>query len=72
MYLSQVPKTPGVEVVGVADLSPMQAKSNLLKVGWEMERFSVDSLDDAINMGRTYVSDDWEALVEHPAIDVIV
>jgi len=59
-------------VVGVADLSPSQAKSNLLQVGWEGERLSVDSLDDAISLGRTYVTDDWEALVEHPEIDVIV
>ena len=72
MYLAQVPSTPGVEVVGVADLSPLQAKSNLLQVGWEVERLSVDSLDDAISLGRTYVTDDWEALVEHPEIDVIV
>ena len=33
MYLAQVSNTPGVEVVGVADLSPSQAKSNLLQVG---------------------------------------
>ena len=72
MYLAQVPNTPGVEVVGVADLSPSQTKSNLLQVGWEGERLSVDSLDDAISLGRTYVTDDWEALVEHPEIDVIV
>jgi len=72
MYLAQVPNTPGVEVVGVADLSPSQAKSNLLQVGWDGERLSVDSLDDAISLGRTYVTDDWEALVEHPEIDVIV
>ena len=72
MYLAQVPNTPGVEVVGVADLSPSQAKSNLLQVGWDGERFSVDSLDDAISLGRTYMTDDWEALVEHPEIDVIV
>ena len=72
MYLAQVSNTPGVEVVGVADLSPLQAKSNLLQVGWEGERLSVDSLDDAISLGKTYVTDDWEALVEQPEIDVIV
>ena len=72
MYLAQVPNTPGVEVVGVADLSPLQAKSNLLQVGWEGERLSVDSLYEAISLGKTYVTDDWEALVEQPEIDVIV
>ena len=43
MYLAQVSNTPGVEVVGVADLFPSKAKSNLLQVGWEGERLSVDS-----------------------------
>ena len=65
MYLAQVPNTPGVEVVGVADLSPSQAKSNLLQVGWEGERLSVHSLDDAISLGRTYLTDDWEAPVSY-------
>ncbi len=72
MYLAQVPNTPGVEVVGVADLSTSQAKSNLLQVGWQGERLSVHSLVDAISLGKTYVTDDWEALIEHPEIDVIV
>ena len=58
MYLAQVRNTHGMEVVGVSDLSPSLAKSNLLQVGWEGERLSVDSLDDAISLGRTYVTDD--------------
>ncbi|MDP6330862.1 MAG: flagellar biosynthesis protein FlgA [SAR324 cluster bacterium] len=72
MYLSQVPQTPGVSVAGVVDLSPSRARSNLLKVGWSESNISSTSLDDAIREGTTYVSDDWEGLVKHPAIDVVV
>ena len=38
MYLSQIPRTPGVHLVGIADLSPTAARTNLARVGWEPER----------------------------------
>jgi predicted homoserine dehydrogenase-like protein len=72
MYLAQVPRTPGVHLVGIADLSPATAQSNLARVGWEAERSMARSLDEAIRYGSTHVSDDWRTLVSHPAIDVIV
>jgi predicted homoserine dehydrogenase-like protein len=34
MYLAQVPKTPGLHLAGIADLSPPNAKANLQRVGW--------------------------------------
>ena len=34
MYLAQVPRTPGVHLVGIADLSPDGARRNLARVGW--------------------------------------
>ncbi len=72
MYLAQVPRTPGVHLVGIADLSPEAARTNLARVGWERERTIASSLDDAIKQGTTFILDDWRALVSHPAIDVIV
>jgi predicted homoserine dehydrogenase-like protein len=72
MYLAQVPRTPGVHLVGIADLSPDAARANLARVGWELQRTQATSLDDAIKRGHTFISDDWRALVSHPAIDVIV
>jgi len=72
MYLAQVPKTPGVHVVGIADLAPANARANLARVGWIPERYGAASLDAALAHGTTHVSDDWEALVAHPRIDVIV
>jgi len=72
MYLAQVPRTPGVHLVGIADLSPAGVHTNLARVGWEPERLQAKSLDDAVKHGTTHVSDDWQALVRHPAIDVVV
>src|SRR5450432_2957648 len=72
MYLAQVPKTPGVHLAGIADLSPANAIINLQRVGWAPERFAASSLDDALRHGTTHVGDDWHALVRHPAIDIVI
>lgn len=72
MYLSQVPRTPGVHLVGIADLSPEAACRNLARVGWEPQRVQAASLDAALRDGSTHVGDDWRALVSHPAIDIVV
>jgi predicted homoserine dehydrogenase-like protein len=72
MYLAQIPRTPGVHLVGIADLSPDAARANLARVGWEVPRTQAASLDEAMQLGSTHVGEDWQALVRHPAIDVIV
>jgi predicted homoserine dehydrogenase-like protein len=61
MYLAQVPKTPGIRLVGIADLAPDNARANLARVGW-----------DAAAIQRTPISDDWEKLVAHPEVDIII
>ena len=72
MYLAQVPRTPGVHLAGIADLSPEAACRNLARVGWEPQRVQAASLDAALKDGNTHVGDDWRALVAHPAIDIVV
>lgn len=72
MYLSQIPRTPGVHLVGIADLSPAAARVNLARVGWEAQRLDAKSLDDAVKNGTTFISDDWQALVRHHSVDVVV
>ena len=34
MYLAQVPRTTGVHLAAIADLSPAAARANLARVGW--------------------------------------
>jgi predicted homoserine dehydrogenase-like protein len=72
MYLAQVPRTPGVHLVGVADLNPANAKANLERTGWTASQFGASSLDAALNERRTHVGEDWRALVQHPAIDIVI
>src|ERR1700694_3319942 len=72
MYLAQVPKTPGIHLLAIADLSPASAMVNLQRVGWAPERFAAGSLDHALRLGTTHVGDDLQALVRHPAIDIVV
>jgi predicted homoserine dehydrogenase-like protein len=72
MYLAQVPKTPGVHLAAIADLSPSSAIVNLQRVGWAADRFAPHSIDDALRHGTTHVGDDWPALIRHPAIDIVV
>ena len=72
MYLAQVPNTPGVHLAGIADLSPANARANLERVGWKPETCGARSLDAALAQGLTHVGEDWQALVAHPAIDIVV
>jgi predicted homoserine dehydrogenase-like protein len=72
MYLAQVPRTPGVHLAAIADLSPEAACRNLARVGWDPQRVQAASIDAALRDGTTHVGDDWQALVRHPAIDIVV
>ena len=72
MYLAQVPRTPGVHLVGIADLSIDNARANLARVGWPAHQASAQSLDDAVKQGLTYLTEDWQSLVAHPLVDVVV
>jgi predicted homoserine dehydrogenase-like protein len=61
MYLAQVPRTPGVRVVAIADLSPSNARANLERVGWPADLIQ-----------STPVSEDWQGLVRNPAVDIVI
>jgi predicted homoserine dehydrogenase-like protein len=72
MYIAQVPKTPGVHLVGIADINPQYAKQNLERVGWQREQYAASSLDQALKTGQTHLSDDWRRLVAHAGIDIVI
>ncbi|NYT86036.1 NAD(P)H-dependent oxidoreductase [Pollutimonas harenae] len=72
MYLSQIPRTPGVHLAGIADLSPEAARNSLARVGWKPEQYGASSADEALRTGSTWITDDWQALVSLPEIDVVV
>ena len=72
MYLAQIPRTPGVHLVAIADLSPDAARTNLARVGWNPALTQAESAQAAIKTGATWITDDWRAVVTHPQIDIIV
>lgn len=70
MYLSQAARTPGIHVLGIADLAPDRARDALARVGWPVERYAATSFDDARRDGTTFITDDAEALIA--TVDVVV
>ena len=72
MYLSQVRRTPGMHLVGVADLSPARAKDALKRVGWPAAALGARSLADAAKKGSTHLTDDPFAMIASPHIDLVI
>ncbi|RFB69880.1 flagellar biosynthesis protein FlgA [Herbaspirillum sp. 3R11] len=72
MFLSQVPRTPGVHLLGIADLSPARAKQALTRVGWKDDMHAARSWDEALRDGSTFVQDDAEAMIAHPQLDIVI
>jgi predicted homoserine dehydrogenase-like protein len=72
MYLSQVLRTPGVHLVAIADLNPAGVKANLARVGWTPEQSAAPNAQAALRDGTTWITDDWQALVALPQIDIVV
>jgi predicted homoserine dehydrogenase-like protein len=71
MYLSQVPRTPGVHLLGIADLSPERAKRSA-RVGWKDDMHAARSWEEALRDGSTFVQDDAEAMIAHPQLDIVI
>jgi len=72
MYLSQARRTPGVALVAVADLSPDRARAALLRTGWEDARLHAASSADALAHGSVYFTDDAQAMISAPEIDIVI
>src|SRR5439155_12259809 len=69
MYLSQIPTTPGIHLLGIADMAPAKARENLARLGWKPEVTAAGSFAEARRNGNTYLTDDWRALVRQPGLD---
>ena len=72
MYLSQARRTPGIQVLAVADLASDRARASLARVGWLPERYGARSLDEAARAGTTCVTDDAMAAIAHAATEVVI
>lgn len=72
MYLSQIPRTPGIHLVGIADLSPDRAKASLRRVGWQDNQFGATSLAEAVRKGTTFITDDAATLIADNTIELVI
>ncbi len=72
MYLSQAPRTPGIHLIGIADLSPARAAASLQRVGWDAERHGARSFEDAAVSGRTFITDDADRMIASDYVDMII
>ena len=56
MFLTQVRRTPGMHLVGLADLNVARARSQLKTAGWDEGAYAASSLGDAFKTRKTYVA----------------
>jgi predicted homoserine dehydrogenase-like protein len=72
MFLAQIRRTRGMHLVGIADLSAERAGKALASCGWDEQQYQASSLGDAFRSGRTHITQDSDALIAFPDIEVIV
>jgi predicted homoserine dehydrogenase-like protein len=72
MYLSQIPRTPGIHLLGIADLNPVRAQESLRRVGWKDEQFAAENFKQAFTSGTTHITDDAMSLIKNRHIEVII
>jgi predicted homoserine dehydrogenase-like protein len=72
MFLTQVRRTPGMHLVGLADLNVLRARSQLAAAGWDAPQYAAASLGEALKDRTTFVTDDADALIDCLDTDVIV
>ena len=72
MFLAQARRTPGLHVLGIADLDPQRTRDTLTRVGWPVEAFAARDAAGARAHGTTWVGDDAAALIAADGVDVVV
>ena len=72
MFLAQARTTPGMHVAAVADLRVERIRSQLRSACWPAEQYSASSVEAALRCGGTFLTDDAEALIRAPGIEVMI
>lgn len=72
MFLSQVRTTPGLHLLGIADLSTERARAALVRTGWDADAAIAGSFDEALRSGRIMLTEDADALIATGGLDVVV
>ncbi len=72
MFLTQARLTTGFHIVGIADLDVSRGHAACALAGWPQEQYSATSLEDASKSKKTYIGDDVDSLISHPAVEVVI
>ena len=72
MFLAQALHTPGLHLLGVADLSVPRAQESLLRVGWPAERIAAKTLSVARERVTTHIGEDAATLIAAPGVDIVI
>ena len=72
MFLASALRTPGLHLLGVADLSLERARAALKVTGWPAERVAAGSFAKALGDGTTLVTEDALALINAPGMDMVI
>ncbi len=72
MFLAQVRTTPGMHLLGIADLSASRARAALTQTGWDVEAAVAADFDTARRTGGTVITEDANALIAADGLEVIV
>lgn len=72
MFLAQARATPGLHILGVADRSLPRARAQLALSCWPKESYAARSFQEARRNRTTYLTEDAQALVTAPDIEVVI
>ncbi|MGI9451026.1 MAG: flagellar biosynthesis protein FlgA, partial [Geminicoccaceae bacterium] len=72
MFLAQARFTPGLHIVGVADLDVPRARTSMRRLGWPAVQLDAPSVQAACDSGKTHLTDDARTLIETPGLDVLI
>ncbi|MFI5339169.1 MAG: NAD(P)H-dependent oxidoreductase [Candidatus Methylomirabilales bacterium] len=72
MFLAQARLTPGMHILGIADLNVERAREACRRTGWPAEQFGAPSFAAALKTGGTHLTDDGMALIAADGLDVVI
>jgi len=72
MFLAQARITPGIHVLGIADLNVERVREACRRTGWPAEQFTAPSFASALKTGGTHITDDAIAMVRAGGLDVVI
>ncbi len=72
MFLAQARTTEGMHVAAIADLRVERIRSQLRSACWPAEQYAAPTVEAALRDGGTFLTDDAEALIRSPGIEVVI